>query len=362
MALSLEPYLRVVAPRLAPDLASPPAVETLLRVARELPPISRVLLECGLGEGGVRVDLSLCVRRTDPIEGRRLEAWAATAAPPAVGAALAGLAAGWRDPSSIAARCVVQAWLELDLPPGASAPSATAIFLGLAKGSMSRDDGAAILARLLPLLPAPAAPAGAMIERAFAALPEGARVSFIGAFADRGSPTLRINVARLGAGASAGYLEALGWRDTRGLAASLTAEVERCGARPVLCLDLGAGALPRLGIECMIDAGMMDSAPWRPLLDALVDRGLCTPARRAAVLGFPGVDEPTSDAWPVELILAALLGEPTRAPVIARHVNHLKIALTPDAVLDAKAYLGLAAGSVGLDRGKGGAAELDARD
>src|SRR5262249_25149659 len=66
---------------------------------------------------------------------------------------------------------------------------------------------------------------------------------------------------------------------------------------------------------------------WRPLLDALAERGLCTAAKREALLAWYGL------AWwslPHQLW-------PTPA---ARLINHVKLVYQPGRALEAKGYVG----------------------
>src|SRR5262249_50741750 len=66
---------------------------------------------------------------------------------------------------------------------------------------------------------------------------------------------------------------------------------------------------------------------WQPLLDALAQRGLCTAAKREALLAWHGT------AWrrlPHELWLT----------LMARLINHVKLVHQPGRDLEAKSYVG----------------------
>jgi hypothetical protein len=117
------------------------------------------------------------------------------------------------------------------------------------------------------------------------------------------------------------------------------------GLADELCLnvDVGTELSPRVGLECYFlgESSLERARKLGAFLDRLVERGLCTPAKRAGVLAYPGVSHERSDRalWP-ELLLrsSSFLGAGTLS-AFARDVHHLKLVCHPEGQLEAKAYL-----------------------
>lgn len=186
-------------------------------------------------------------------------------------------------------------WLEFDVRRGATAiPSV--FFWPLASGALERTLGA---------LGCSIAGVRACLD----ALPSGAEVFQAGAMLSRPASPVRLCIRKLDDVQS--YLDSAGFPPAPDL------EWLRACA-PVVLLNIDADRNPRLGFECY--------APrWRALLDALVARGACTPAKRDALLRVRGTDP-------------ANLGFP-RASAFQRRIHHVKVVLTPTGAIEAKAYI-----------------------
>jgi hypothetical protein len=125
------------------------------------------------------------------------------------------------------------------------------------------------------------------------------------------------------------YLARIGWQ---GPSTELEATVTWFGRyvdEVVLCFDVGATIGPRVGIEGYLDDRLSAGRQgrWRPLLEALERRGLCTAAKRQALLGWHGW------AW------RTLPHELWRTP-IARLISHVKLVHDSGRDLEAKGYVG----------------------
>src|SRR5207249_650425 len=84
--------------------------------------------------------------------------------------------------------------------------------------------------------------------------------------------------------------------------------------------------------------------PWDALLDHLVEIGLCLPAKRDALVAYPGVSSEQTDAerWPAGMArVSEFLGGRTTG-LFLRVLHHVKIVYEPGAALEAKAYFGAA--------------------
>jgi hypothetical protein len=121
------------------------------------------------------------------------------------------------------------------------------------------------------------------------------------------------------------YLRAVGWSGSLGALADVTAPL---GDAAIVHLDLGERVLPTIGLEYVfarpsqVRGRIVETA----LLDALVERGLCDPAKRAGLERWPGVS------------LARLPHELWRSLVL-RRLNHVKVVYEEGRPLEAKAYL-----------------------
>jgi hypothetical protein len=111
--------------------------------------------------------------------------------------------------------------------------------------------------------------------------------------------------------------------------------------RATLCLDVGTSIKPHVALECTL------TSPWRPvlwwaaLLDVLIDRGLCTPEKKAMLLAWPGSTSTMAchTGWPADLIVEALRPESNRFGLIRRSISHVKVGISSRTRLEAKAYL-----------------------
>ncbi|HEX2568113.1 MAG TPA: hypothetical protein VH877_01060, partial [Polyangia bacterium] len=169
-------------------------------------------------------------------------------------------------------------------------------------------------------------------------LPRGGHVLHVAPLAVRGQGhedlvrvVLTLPIAEVGA-----YLGRLGWQGPWGEVHEILTTLHGDASDVGIQLDLGAGPLPVLGIQFYYAAR---DPRWRPLLDELVDRGVCTPAKRDAVLAWPGRERLTLPGrrWPSEL----------------RRELELKLVCRADRgrPLEAKAYLGFGA-ELALFRGE----------
>ncbi|HKP89838.1 MAG TPA: hypothetical protein VJT75_07650 [Thermoleophilaceae bacterium] len=322
----------VVLPALHDSLAAAEARGSLRRLAGSLPPIDRGGFEVRLAEAASQVDVQQCVK---PDDREPLLAHLRTAA--GGDSPLARLAARWADPADAWHERIVELWLEWDRPSDAATPSLPAVFVTLPperqRQAGARDVVDGVLALLLGGVP------GSWtdnVARCFET-PEPAIVSHVGLMLSRPGAPVRVNVKRLQRDTLVPYLEALGWP---GDTSDLTAELEPLWAaadRVTTCLDIGSTIGPTLGLELAVDG--LDR--WRGLLDVLVDRGLCAPPKRSALLAWPGHDSPPSRgaSWPDRLLVESLLRPADELGVVERRLSHVKVSLAPGVAARAKGYL-----------------------
>lgn len=159
-------------------------------------------------------------------------------------------------------------------------------------------------------------------------LPETARVDRAGLVA--GLPdNARLWLSRLQAGELVELVEAVrDQAEARALGAVLGDIVQpQHGVRARINVDEGLGR--SIGLLCTVDpdgSPAQVAARWRPLLDRLVDAGLCTPDKRDALLiCFGLLRERQAERWPEHLtVLSDLFGESTES-VVRWRLQHIAI-------------------------------------
>lgn len=154
----------------------------------------------------------------------------------------------------------------------------------------------------------------------------------IGLMSARSVPAVRLCVFDLPDDSLADLASAIGWRGDVARVAALVAAFRPHADFVGLHFDLAGQALPRVGIEPGFAASSWQRQPhleprWQGQFDMLERCGALTPAKRDALLRWPGHATATLDDGP-----AALL----------RGLSHLKLVLNGDGTTEAKGYYGIA--------------------
>jgi len=340
-SLGLDGTVSRIACALPASLASRVTLDDLQRVAAQLPAAiaGRMYFEAPLSSDAPRVDLIVAVER-DRHEELGPTAWSRRAhhAWSRVGALaneLVSPTTALRD-----ARDVV--WLEFDIEPGAprGADVPPGVFVDFAPStSRSRAEELALAAVALePLLDR-----GALhrsrdaLAECLERLPGGATLASVGVLVPRDGAAIRLCLDGLTTATLADYLRLVRWpgslerlaRLTHSLAPASDAGASATHPLPSLVhLDISAGVLPRVGIEyrfrraTQLRKGVAESE----FLQRLVHDGLCTAAKRDALLGWPGC---AASAMPHELW----------GSVVLRRLNHVKVTYVEGRPAEAKGYL-----------------------
>ncbi len=340
---------------------SPGAMGRLLGTAGLLPGAlgRRVYFESRLTGSGEQVDLSVHVDRSRRaiLTGRDPHAALArdvTRRP--LWRHVDAFATAWAEPGGRLDRDVAGAWLEFDLDPlgpGGATPGVFVDFThaaltGGSAGGRARLAAAAAAALLRGGVDARTRGA---LERAFAALPRGATVPYVGVLPSRAAGAVRLCVDGLGDADVARYLRAVRWPGAADAAVdlvrALTPSVDAPGGGPdgaprrtLLHVDVGAETGPRLGIEFVLGRRrqIRGAIGEQRFLGALVATGLCTAAARDALLAWPHCRfaQLPHELWPT---------------LVVRRVNHVKLTVHAEASVEAKAYRCLEYGYVSRTRG-----------
>ncbi|MEA5557103.1 hypothetical protein [Nodularia spumigena] len=329
------------------------AVLSLTRLAGNLAPILQGGFECRLSANATQVDLQQCIVGNEQ-ELDLLQEFIAGAVSTCEETEypkwlrLRDFLAEWRS----CLESIPEIWLEFDVdgtapptPPrkrGGELPL-PAIFLGLPHDVSPAVETYGIAVKSLNLLLGDFGWSGWQdnLYGCFAACPDGAFVSHIGVMLSRNSPALRVNVKRLQPDLLIPYLQEIGWQGKTVQVAELMTELFALVDRITVCLDVGDQIYPQIGLECILLNQPDSESRWAIFLDYLVERGLCEPEKREALLNWPGEINPINSSvpWPDDLIAASLLQPRERFTVFERRLSHIKIVSQPESPFVAKAYL-----------------------
>ncbi len=331
-AFACDVWLPLLLPSLAGPLAAAPSLAELPPLASRLPGTVLGAFEVRLSPGPEAGPVDLSIRLATPREACAVVE--AIEPPP-----LRQFLRRWAERQDPRLPFV---WLEIDLagappaagpmPPISPIPPLRPVFIVRVDG---RPDPAWLIEELIPEVCGEVTPAQRVgVERAFAALRPPGSLAYLFNLRSRGSRALRLSFTGLPPAAMAAHLVDLGRPD---LAAAIAGPVELIAAaapeRFELSYDLDEEVLPRVGIEASFPGWTGDGSPWPGLLARLVDAGLCSPAQRAAALGWSGYDSARRrpDVWP-----AAAVGE---EGFLVRWLSHVKLVCRPGLPPEAKLYL-----------------------
>jgi hypothetical protein len=166
-------------------------------------------------------------------------------------------------------------------------------------------------------------------------LPEGFRPIYLFSLRARGSPAVRLDSVGKSLEAVPAFLSSL-ISETAGSSVAEVASLFADSDRPHLSFDIGPDSYGQsIGIECSYVKQPNREPRWKALLDRLVERGLCLPEQRDALLAWPGAEtaRQAGEGWPVDE-----QGRPVEGFCV-RGLSHIKLSLAPGRAPRAKTYL-----------------------
>ncbi len=217
----------------------------------------------------------------------------------------AWLAAHLKDPSA------TEHWLEsvllaydiIGVPPGRPEPPVIYLRLLSGRGMGGTVAGPAMIARTVAQASArdDSAPERRALSWALGVLPAGARLAYVGATPNRSPRSVRLLMADIGPRDVGPLLSRLQWQGSIAAVDRLLSGMADLCRRFLLLLDVSEdGALPRIGFEmhalpegaasnrALFAAWLISSRPdWRPVIQRLVDRHQCIPAKAEGLLSWP---------------------------------------------------------------------------
>lgn len=329
--------------RVPTELVPDSAWQRMLDVARLLPDAATTqYFEVRLAEGSTRVDY--LVAGAQPAGAAALLAEGSGFDPSLDGderwARIRSFFARWMADEGLRA-FVPTAWMEFDLDGEQAVPVPQVGFCvdpglhqgfdaGPAPSATSPAFQAPTEACLEELFGRPLSDAGrAALRLCASALPEGGRIIHLAAMIGRPGRELIRVVPELPVESVLGYLDALGSAAPRdAVVDALEALCLPRGGLVKIDVDVDEGIRPKFAVAS--EFSLDGDAGWeraRALYGRLVERGLCSPARRDALLSWPGTDR--------ELI------EGYGWPATVHRLLDAKVVVHGDGRLEAKSYLGV---------------------
>lgn len=336
-------------------LATPAARAKLCLLGRLLPPVERAGFECRLGETLAALDMSLNLRRDQ----RSARAFREHGGRGPWWETLRRLLRAVEDSATPLHDALREMWLEFDLIDTGEADQLTipCVFATFHKKEIAPI---AALEQFLDLSLDGAAPAAISpaLRGCLDHLPAGGFPLHLGAMLSRSGSGVRLALAGLATADIPDYLRRVGWPGSAERAGEVLTWLGPLVDRLCLNLDIGSRVLPGFKLEGYFLPARQredEARRWRCLLDALVEAELCLPAKRDALLAWPGYNHQGQEGspWPRNLAALARHLSPAVAPVFLRTLNHVKLSHEEDRPLTAKAYFGFHLHWLRLDEGDG---------
>lgn len=280
--------------------------------------------EVRLTDGDDRLDVAFLVSAAG--DGRA--AWTASAASVDPTTGLAAFFAAWTDPSSPLHAHVSHAWLEFDQHRDGRWPGPPFVTFAIDRDFMPAVGprplarlGALVQAGMSTLVGSQGRDVVPNVLAAVGMLPEVGRLAHLAAMPHRGTSGARAIFA-LPVGTIGGVLRRFGWPGDPDQIDAVLHELWPHPGFVSINVDFTPAVGPRVGVELFRATAPSEDATWDTLLAGLERRGLCAPAKRAAIA-----------AWP-----ARRPEDARRAGRLARHVL-VKLVFDPTRLVEAKAYL-----------------------
>ena len=347
MTDSLDNLFKVLSSDLSPELIAPDVLQTLRRNASLLPPIYHGGLECRLGQNAAQVDLFQCIysEQNEP-EILKNHIFSSRSLKDPAWMRVGEFCDQWSRRSSPLNTCISNIWLEFDLCDPSNQTLIPSIFFPF-KRKDSQGHSRKIMEEAAETV-LDIFMNGKMSDllrdnlyKCSDFCPDGARITNIGIMLARDLNMVRIIIQGIDCAELTNYLLQIKWQGSFSELEKIISQLYYLVDYIVLSLDVGEEVYPKIGLECYIDRKRNYNSRWKKFLDYLVEDGLCSTAKRTALLAWPGYTEPviSSDYWPDDLIIESLLRSSKQFTLFVRHLNHIKIVCEPQRPKEAKVYL-----------------------
>lgn len=168
------------------------------------------------------------------------------------------------------------------------------------------------------------------------------RVLQVGLMLSRPIDAVRLCVLGVRANEAVPLLRSVRWSGNLDRVRALVDRYGPCVDHFGLHLDISDDLLPTLGVELLFEAAEWDRQPhreprWELIFDRMLEQGLAKPEQTRALLAWPGLTD--DGLFAVDKALAGP-GDLGARGSIMRGLQHIKIGLSPDGRVTAKAYFG----------------------
>lgn len=335
MNIVLEDYLKVIAPHLHSELVTPQALAQIQFLTQHLP-ISNAGLECRLNDIEPDVDFHVSFTHLPP---------ELCFLPNPVWQACQTFSQQWINSTSAVHQSINNLILEFDLPAQPISEQITEgfnpSFFFILKSEIMVEVQE-LIESVLNLLEYPLnSNLTAKLKHCLRSLPEGATLANFGVMLSRPTQALRLTLKEISFQELPTYLEQIGWVDPTNTFMSYASTLSPFVDTLALAFDLEDTVHPRIGLECFVTKQFHDQSRWQQFIDHLVETGLCSQAKRNALLAWTGFSQKSdcSELWPANLTYGDLLMGADAVSLFWRRINHIKIAYQPGQPQLAKAYL-----------------------
>lgn len=256
----------------------------------------------------------------------------------------------WANPESILYNNILGIWFEFDASSFFDGVLVPNIFLQTRKiradSSMEIKKIEWITKNAIPLLTGKHV--SKTIEKRFIEaiqnLPEGTALIHFGTMISRANMGIRIVINRIKSKQIIPYLNSIGWKDPTDELSKIINELDKFVSRIILHITIGENVSQKIGLECSFskDKYHMETE-WLKLLEYLINKNLCTPEKKHALLNFIGInnDEVNHDVDISSYIPSVLIKNNPYKNILVRFISHIKIVYQPNKLIETKAYPGI---------------------
>jgi hypothetical protein len=338
---SLERIITAVTPRLDPTMICRDNLNTILRIASFLPHWQCTGFECRLGNPEPYVDFGVQLRREQWMANNSAviaSAKTINAASRDVWRRLHRFARVWAQTQSLLSQATSAISLEFDVHRPQPALVAPSVFFSIHPGPRgpevpasynAADTCSKVVRALLEVLVDHVSDSVLnKLEECFKVVLEKIPFLQFGVWLARPTDRFRICAPGIPLVEVQRIVNALQWEGPADAFESYWSELLQFGNKGCLHLDIGKVVSPKLGIEVSLDD--RDDTESTRFFDYLVQKKLCLPEKRNAILFWVGGFRLSRNG-------AASCGEET--PIFLRRVSHVKLVYEPGKAPMAKAYL-----------------------
>ena len=347
-------YFRALEPYLPEDLVSAERLASTRAVAALLPGAltDTFGFDCQLTADTGQIHYLFCVRPTGvardilagrcqsidlPRQFRQHPVWCQ----------LGEFCGAWADPSDAFHDKITEVWLEFDMEEPRPAVPAPNLFIGSRCIQADLGSHEWVAREALPQLTGCAVPEPVehRLTECIRRLPPGADVFHVGAMLVRDPAFVRICIRGLNPDRIVSYLADIGWPGDGPELDALARELNGLADWISVDVDVSDRVGPKVGLECYCGSR---SAPrlvrhYDRLLEWSVQRELCPPRKRDALIAFSGIADEKTDAgrWPEALLAASSMAGPGHVSIMTRELSHIKVVYQQGRPPAAKAYPGV---------------------